>query len=140
MSNPSNNSAPLTESAVRADERARLATILESKEAQARPKSAIKWACFTALPAAAVIEMLAELPEEKESRSRASATAFLEAMEKEGKVDIAAAIGAAPAVGGDADKEARRKRMQAAGAAVGLAHGNISAETAAAKGVKIAGI
>ena len=55
-----------------------------------------KLALFTTLPAASVLEMLADLPaEEKEAAPDASA--FLAAMEREGSTGVSSALGTAPA-------------------------------------------
>jgi hypothetical protein len=128
------NNKPKTEGMVRAEERARLAAILESPAAASRPAVARKFALFTNLPAASVLEMLADLPEEKETR--ADASAFLAAMEREGSTGVTSALGTAPT--GDA-KSQRLAELQSAARAHNVSHG-YGSPRAAVQGVPIRGI
>lgn len=135
MSNENANK-PKNEGQVRAEERARLAAILESPVAEARPKVARKLALFTNLPAASVLEMLADLPaEEKEARHDASA--FLAAMEREGSTGVSSALGTAPA---NSPKEQRLAEIREAGVRHSLSAGYISPKEAAARGLVVKGI
>ncbi len=126
---------PKTEGQVRAEERARLAAILESPAAESRPQVAKKLALYTALPAAAVVEMLADLPEEKETR--ADASAFLAAMEREGSTGVSSALGTAPT---NSPKEQRMAEIKAAGVRHNLEAGYISPSEASARGLVVKGI
>jgi hypothetical protein len=132
---PNENNKPKTEGMVRAEERARLAAILESPVAASRPAVARKLALYTALPAAAILEMLADLPEEKETARDASA--FLAAMEREGSTGVSSALGTAPA---NSPKEQRLAELQGAARAHNISHGYVSPRAAAAQGVTIKGI
>jgi phage shock protein A len=134
MSNENNNK-PMTEGQCRASERARLAAILEHPHAEARPKVAKKLALYTALSSEAVIEMLADLPEEKETR--ADASHFLEAMNREGSTGVASALGTAPT--GDA-KSHRLAEIKEAGVRYNLSAGYISPKEAVARGLVVKGI
>ncbi len=132
---PNENNKPKTEGMVRAEERARLAAILESPAAASRPAVARKFALFTNLPAASVLEMLADLPEEKESR--ADASAFLAAMREEGNTGVSSALGAAPA---NSPKEQRLAELKQAATHHNHSHGYISPIEAAARGLVVKGI
>jgi len=134
MSNENANK-PKTEGQVRAEERARLAAILESPVAEARPAVARKFALFTNLPAASVLEMLADLPAEE--KPRADASAFLAAMEREGSTGVSSALGTAPT--GDA-KSQRLAEIKEAGVRHNLSAGYISPSEAAARGLVVRGI
>ena len=134
MSNENANK-PKNEGQVRAEERARLAAILESPVAEARPKVARKLALFTNLPAASVLEMLHDLPSEE--KPRADASAFLAAMEREGSTGVSSALGTAPA---NSPKEQRLAELKETAAHHNLSHGYIAPNVAAARGVTIRGI
>jgi hypothetical protein len=129
------NNKPKTEGQVRAEERARLAAILESPAAASRPAVARKFALFTNLPAASVLEMLADLPEEKETR--ADASHFLEAMNREGSTGVSSALGTAPT--GDA-KSQRLDELKRVTTNHNLTHGYIAPGEAAARGLVVKGI
>lgn len=129
------NRKPKTEGQVRAEERARLATILEHPNAEERPKVALKMALYTPLAAEAVIEMLADLPAEKEPRHDASA--FLAAMQKEGSTGVASALGSAPV---NSAKERRLAEIRDVVSSYNLAQGYISPQQAAARGVVVRGL
>ena len=133
MSNENNK--PVTAASIRAEERARLAAIIESPAAASRPAVAQKLALYTNLSPAAVLELLEGLPEEKEPRRDASA--FLAAMEREGSTGVTSALGTAPT--GDA-KSQRLAELQSAARAHNLSHGYVSPRAAAAQGVTIRGI
>lgn len=131
----SNEQKPVTAASIRAETHARIAAILESAAAEARPKVARKLALYTALPAAAVLEMLADLPAEE--KPRADASAFLAAMDREGSTGVTSALGTAPT--GDA-KSQRLAELQGAARAHNVSHGYVSPRAAAAQGVTIRGI
>jgi hypothetical protein len=130
-----NANKPKTEGMVRAEERSRLAEILESPLAEARPKTARKFALFTNLPAASILEMLADLPAEE--KPRADANAFLTAMRDEGNTGISSALGTAPT--GDV-KSQRAAELKEAAVRHNATQGYISPASAAAQGVTIRGI
>ncbi len=126
---------PRTEGAVRAEERARIAAILEHPAARTRSVVARKLSLYTNLSVSACAEMLSDLPEEPTAaRSNASALAFLNAMQHE-RVDITSALGTAPT--GDT-KESRLAELRGTAAQHNVSHGYVS--PAAAKGVAIRGI
>lgn len=133
--NNGNPNAPKTEGQIRAEERARIAQILESPEAASRPAVARKIGLYTNLSAQAVIEMLADLPAEE--KPRADASAFIMAMREEGSTGISSALGTAPT--GDA-KEQRLAEIKEAGVRYNLSAGYISPKEAAARGMQIKGI
>jgi len=126
---------PKTESQVRIEERTRLAAILESREAETRPKVAKALAIDTNLSAERIKEILATLPEEKEPRTNAAA--FFAMMEKEGHTGVGSALGSAPA---NDPKAQRIEEIRQAATAHNLAAGYISPQQAAARGLKVRGI
>jgi hypothetical protein len=129
------NNKPKTEGMVRAEERARLAAILESPAAASRPAVARKFALFTNLPAGSILEMLADLPAEE--KPRADASAFLRQMEIEGSTGVSSALGTAPA---NSPKEQRLAEIKEAGVRYNLSAGYISPREAAARGLVVKGI
>ncbi len=115
----------LDKGSIIAEERARIAGIMEAPEAKARQKSALKLALYSAMSADMARDFLRDLPAESH---------LLEAMEREGATGLTSPLGgAAPA----SPKEQRLAEIRQAGAANNYARGYITAEEAAARGLKI---
>lgn len=115
-----------TEATVRAEERMRFKTIMESPEAQARPKSALRLALYGQTPPEIIREMLADLPAE---------SPLLAAMEREGRTGIASPLGAS--VASNDPKDARLAEIRAAANRHNYAKGYITPEQAMARGVHV---
>jgi hypothetical protein len=79
--------------------------------------------------------MLADLPAEE--KPRADASAFLEAMGREGNTGISSALGTAPT--GDA-REQRAQELRAAAVRHNVSQGYVSPSAAASRGLTIRGI
>ncbi len=106
-------------------ERARIAAIVESPEGKRHPKSALKLALYSGMSADMAKDMLKDLPVE---------SVFVEAMDREGATGLTSPLGG---VAPGSPKEARLAELRQAGAANNYARGYITAEQAAARGLKI---
>ena len=87
----------MSENEIRMDERLRLASILESEEGKKHPKAALKFALHTNMSPAAANDIMSSMPAE---------SPFLDAMAKEGEVNIGTAFGQSAVTG---DKKSARK-------------------------------
>lgn len=118
--------AAKTEATVRAEERMRFKAIMESPEAQARPKTALRLALYGQTPPEIIREMLADLPAE---------SPFLAVMEREGKTGVISPLGAA--VASDDPKTARLAEIREAANWHNFTKGYISPQEAKARGLDV---
>jgi hypothetical protein len=111
------------------EDRARIAAIMESPEGKRSPKAALKLALYSGLSVEMSLDLLRDLPKET--------SGFEAAMEREGKIGLAGPLGGAAEL---TPKEQRLAELRQAGTQRALAHGYITVEQAAARGVKITGV
>lgn len=115
-----------TEATVRAEERMRFKAIMESPEAQARPKTALRLALYGQTPPEIIREMLADLPAE---------SPFLAAMEREGRTGVISPLGAA--IASDDPKSQRLAELKEAANRHNAARGYLTPAEARTRGVDV---